>query len=98
MQAPPQGRQIMDVGEGLRSLGLGQYEAAFHDNAIDGKVLPKLTSEDLKELGVVCVGHRRTLLSAIAELSATPASPVALPSAAQAESPDAAERRQLTVM
>src|SRR5271170_1457814 len=100
MQAPPQGRQIMDVGEWLRSLGLGQYEAAFHDNAIDGKVLPKLTSEDLKELGVVSVGHRRTLLSAIAELSATPASPIAVPSAAQADgpAPDAAERRQLTVM
>ena len=52
MQAPPQGRQVMDMGDWLRSLGLDQYEAAFRDNAIDGKVLPKLTSEDLKELGV----------------------------------------------
>jgi class 3 adenylate cyclase/predicted ATPase len=100
MQAPPQGRQVMDVGDWLRSLGLDQYEAAFRDNAIDGKVLPKLTAEDLKELGVASVGHRRTLLSAIAELSATLASPVPVPSAAPAESPapDAAERRQLTVM
>ena len=90
----------MDVGDWLRSLGLGQYETDFRDNAIDGKVLPKLTSEDLKELGVASVGHRRTLLSAIAELSATPASPIAVPSAAPAEgpAPDAAERRQLTVM
>ena len=100
MQAPPQGRQIMDVGNWLGSFGLGQYETAFRDNAIDGKVLSKLTSEDLKELGVVSVGHRRTLLSAIAELSATPASAIAVPSAAPAEgpAPDAAERRQLTVM
>jgi class 3 adenylate cyclase len=100
MQAPPQGRQMMDVGDWLRSLGLGQYEAAFLDNAIDGKVLPKLTADDLKDLGVTIVGHRRIILSAIVELSGTPASPIAVPSAAQAESPapDAAERRQLTVM
>jgi class 3 adenylate cyclase len=100
MQAPPRGRQIMDVGDWLRSLGLGQYEAAFFDNAIDGKVLPKLTTEDLRELGVASVGHRRTILSAIAELSTAPAPPVAASRTAQPESPglDAAERRQLTVM
>ena len=42
----------MDVGEWLRGLGLGQYETAFRENEIDGEVLPKLTAEDLKELGV----------------------------------------------
>jgi hypothetical protein len=51
------------------SLGLGQYEAAFRDNAIDEKVLPRLTAEDLKDLGVGLVGHRRTLLDAIAAQS-----------------------------
>src|SRR5271166_1800751 len=60
----------MDVGDWLRSLGLGQYEAAFRENAIDGKVLPRLTAEDLKDMGVVIVGHRRTMLSAIEALSA----------------------------
>src|SRR5271165_3973763 len=59
----------MDVGDWLRSLGLGQYEAAFRENAIDGKVLPKLTAEDLKDLGVNLVGHRRMMLSAIEALS-----------------------------
>ena len=55
----------MDVVVWLRSLGLEQYEAAFHENAIDEKVLPRLTAEDLKDLGVVIVGHRRTMLDAI---------------------------------
>ena len=41
----------MDMGDSLRSLGLGRYEAAFHENEIDGKVLPKLTAENLKYLG-----------------------------------------------
>jgi class 3 adenylate cyclase len=58
----------MDVGEWLRRFGLGQYEAAFRDNEIDDSVLPSLTAEDLKDLGVVTVGHRRRLLDAIAAL------------------------------
>ena len=58
----------MDIGGWLRELGLGQYEAAFHDNAVDGAILPKLTADDLKEIGVVAVGHRRRLLDAIAAL------------------------------
>jgi hypothetical protein len=52
-----------DVGDWLRSLGLGQYETAFRENAIDDKVLPKLTAEDMKDLGVAIVGHRRMMLS-----------------------------------
>jgi hypothetical protein len=54
----------------LRNLGLGQYESAFRDNEIDGEVLPNLTADDLKDLGVAIVGHRRKLLTAIAELLA----------------------------
>ena len=56
----------MDVGGWLRSLGLEQYEAAFRENEINDRVLPSLTAEGLKDLGVVIVGHRRTLLNAIA--------------------------------
>ena len=52
----------MDVGDWLRSLGLGQYEDAFRENEIDGEILPTLTSEDLKELGVAILGHRRKML------------------------------------
>src|SRR5262245_2870053 len=79
----------------LRSLGLEQYEEAFRENAIDDAVLPSLTAEDLKDLGVGIVGHRRKLLDAIAVLgaatNATSAPPDGLPK-------EAAERRQLTVM
>ena len=58
----------MDLSGWLRSLGLQQYEGAFRENAIEPDVLPKLTNEDLKELGVILVGHRRKLLDAIATL------------------------------
>jgi hypothetical protein len=51
----------IDVGDWLRGLGLGQYEAAFRENEINEKVLPHLTAEDLKDLGVSIVGHRRML-------------------------------------
>jgi SAM domain (Sterile alpha motif) len=66
----------MDLSAWLRGLGLGQYEQAFRDNAIEPEVLPQLTAEDLKEIGVVPVGHRRKLLDAIAALrvSEAPAS------------------------
>ena len=60
----------MDVGGWLRNLGLGKYEVAFHENAIDEQVLRHLTAEDLKEIGVATVGDRRKLLAAIAELAA----------------------------
>ena len=58
----------MDVAVWLRSLGLGKYEAVFRENEIDETVLPILTAEDLKELGVTALGHRRKLLDAIAAL------------------------------
>jgi hypothetical protein len=53
---------------GSRNLGLGKYEAAFRDNAIDEQGLRHLTTEDLQEIGVAAVGDRRKLLAAIAEL------------------------------
>jgi SAM domain (Sterile alpha motif) len=58
----------MDVVIWLRGLGLGKYEAAFRENEIDETVLPSLTHETLKELGVTAVGHRLKLLDAIAAL------------------------------
>ena len=58
----------MELAVWLRSLGLEQYEAAFRENAITEKLLPKLTAEDLKDLGISVVGHRRELLNAIADL------------------------------
>jgi class 3 adenylate cyclase/predicted ATPase len=87
----------MDVAAWLRDLGLQRYESLFRDHKIDWDVLPKLTSEDLKEIGVLAIGHRRRLLHAIATLgSKTPDS--AAPAAAPGASEQVGERRQLTVM
>jgi hypothetical protein len=58
----------MDVETWLGGLRLGQYRQLFQDNAIDLEVLPHLTSEDLREMGVVAIGHRRKLLQAIEAL------------------------------
>src|SRR6201982_3863804 len=93
----------MDVGGWLRKLGLEQYEAAFLENRIDDTVLPRLTAEDLKDLGMGFVGDRRKLLDAIAALNAeasapTPSSPSDAPLAIEKTAKDAAERRQVTVM
>jgi hypothetical protein len=59
----------MDVVVWLRSLGLGKYEAAFRENDKDETVLPSLTHENLKELGVTSLGHRVKLLDAVAALA-----------------------------
>src|SRR6516225_6248205 len=94
----------MDVGGWLRSLGLERYEAAFRENEIDETVLPSLTHETLKELGVTAVGHRLKLLDAVAALRSdasgkTPSVDAAFSSRTPGASPeDRAERRQVTVM
>ena len=69
----------MDIAAWLRGLGLEQYEAAFRENEIDWAVLPKLTADDLKDLGIGLVGHRRKLLEAIAQLSAADVPPDPIP-------------------
>ena len=87
------GAVAMDIAAWLQSLGLERYEPAFRDNDIDGGVLPNLTAEDLKDLGVVIsVGHRRRLLDAIAALGAE--APAAAVTAAPRDAP--ASRRGRT--
>jgi class 3 adenylate cyclase len=91
----------MDISAWLRSLGLERYEQAFRENAIDEASLPKLTAEDLRDLGVTAVGHRRILLDAITALR-TEHSCKATEHSAEPDRSGAkamgAERRQLTVM
>jgi class 3 adenylate cyclase/predicted ATPase len=91
----------MDISAWLRSLDLERYEQAFRENAIDEASLPKLTVEDLRDLGVTAVGHRRILLDAIAALRAE----ISRDTSERSVEPDrsyskatGAERRQLTVM
>jgi class 3 adenylate cyclase/predicted ATPase len=94
----------MNIVVWLRRLGLGGYEAAFRENEIDERILLSLTQEDLKEIGVGPVGHRRMLLEAIAALrtetsTKTPSADPATTDSAPSISPeDRAERRQVTVM
>ena len=97
----------MDIEEWLRGLGLEQYIAAFRENHVEGAVLLRLSAEDLKDIGINSVGHRRKLLEAIAELQdkATPSSPptggkstVSVSQLVTQPPSSGAERRQLTVM
>jgi class 3 adenylate cyclase/predicted ATPase len=97
----------VDVGAWLRGLGLGQYEQVFRDNGVDAEVLPELTAEHLKELGLP-LGPRLKLLKAIAAFrAASPTAGNGEPAASAAEVSESArpgagvpeaERRQLTVM
>jgi hypothetical protein len=84
----------MNIAAWLRGIGLEEYAPAFHDNRIDMRVLPKLTADDLKELGVTTIGDRRILLDAIAALreptSHSAGKPAPAPPTAAAE----AERRR----
>jgi class 3 adenylate cyclase/predicted ATPase len=80
----------MEIAQWLQQLGLEQYEPAFRANAIDDSVLRQLTADDLKELGVTMLGHRRKLLDAITQLASAPAQPAA--------TPVEAERRQLSIL
>src|SRR5215471_3890475 len=104
MCAPPIVGTVMDIVVWLRSLGLGKYEAAFRENEIDETVLPSLTEEHLKQLGVSALGHRVKLLDAIAALRHDTGAPglstdqKTAPAAPSASTEDRAERRQVTVM
>ncbi len=94
----------MDIVVWLRGLGLGKYEAAFRENEIDETVLPSLTEDHLKQLGISALGHRVKLLDAIAALRSdasgkTPSVDAATASSTPSPHPeDRAERRQVTVM
>ena len=103
-------RGQMNIAVWLKSLGLEQYVSVFDDNAIDAEILPRLTAEDLKEIGVGALGHRKRILEAIAAMegqpeavsakpaSASPRCRLRLSGSANLDRPREAERRQLTVM
>ena len=84
----------MDIDGWLRGIGLAQYAEMFRANDIDIELLGRLSNDDLKEIGIVSLGHRKKLLAAIAALAGV-ASP---PPATEPKGYDAAERRQVTVM
>ncbi|ANW02050.1 hypothetical protein LMTR13_19635 [Bradyrhizobium icense] len=107
MTAPFLREVDVDIADWLRRLGLHQYESVFRDNDVDAETLPSLTADDLRELGIASLGHRKKLLSAIAALSPTLGKNLEEdrgppPAEASASRPSTktrpAERRHLTVM
>ena len=88
---------MQQLAHWLEKLGMPEYAERFAENKIDVSVLPHLTDQDLKDIGVA-LGHRRKILAAIAEFAgAAPAvsQPVL---AAEPKTRDSAERRQVTVL
>ena len=94
------------AGTHQEKLDLGQYAQRFAENDISFAVLPDLTDQNLKEIGV-SLGHRLQLLRAIAELPSgekeVPKPPLASvsPKTAASIAPPAGatgERRHVTVM
>ena len=89
----------VDIAAWLIGLGLERYVEAFDANDVDAAVLRTLSADDLRELGVTSLGHRKKLLEAIADFQEPAAAPTATPAeAGAAATPRDAERRQLTVL
>lgn len=86
----------LDIDTWLQQLGLAQYGPVFRDNDVDLHLLLRLSDADLRDIGVASLGHRRRLLSAVAELAASPAAAASFSQAAAAGLTP--ERRQLTVL
>ena len=91
------GQPVEQIADWLEKLGLGQYAKLFADNDIDGSVLPHLTDQDLKDLGV-SLGHRRKIFAAINKgvASVQPLAEVEL--FEEPKTADAPERRYVTVL
>jgi class 3 adenylate cyclase len=87
----------LNIDGWLRRIGLAQYAEMFRANDIDIELLGRLTNDDLKDIGVASLGHRKKLLEAIVELAgAAPVLPQ--PALIEPKSPDTAERRHVTVL
>jgi hypothetical protein len=74
---------VQEIEDWLASLGMPEYAHRFSENHIDFSVLRDLTDQDLKDLGVLSLGHRRKIIRAISEHahSVTPPSPITAASA-----------------
>ncbi len=83
----------MPIEQWLKRLGLERYAAAFAANDVTDDLLPTLTADDLRDIGVTSVGHRRRILDAIASARIQPSA-----AAVQPAPEPLAERRQVSVM
>jgi class 3 adenylate cyclase len=91
---------MQQIADWLKKLGMSEYTDRFVENHIDESIIRELTDQDLKDLGVVSLGHRCKLLRAIRDLGNVPVAVTAAPAPAATEPTrrDDAERRQPTVM
>jgi class 3 adenylate cyclase len=101
---------MQEIADWLKGLGMSEYAPRFAENDVDCTILGDLTDQDLKDLGVVSLGHRRKLLRAIASLGDAPVAAAATssegalsqtslePDAARPSQDIAGERRYLAVM
>jgi class 3 adenylate cyclase len=87
---------MQQIADWLEKLGMSEYAQRFRDNGIDVSVLPHLTDQDLKDIGVL-LGHRRKMLAAITELVGAVQAPPQ-PALTEPKPQDTAEHRQVTVM
>ena len=93
---------MQQIADWLKKLGMSEYAERFAESDIDIDVLSELTDHDFDRLGV-SLGHRRKMLRAIRELSASPIAASTERRASARTVPksvpkDTAERRQVTVM
>src|SRR6476646_5509112 len=94
----------MELAAWLRALNLSQYETVFEENSVTADLLPSLTAEDLKDLGITAVGHRRRLLDAISALRTDTVPPASANADVQSndhyyqKANSTAERRYISVM
>ena len=91
----------LDIAAWLKNLGLERYAQTFAENDVDDGLLRRLTPDDLKDLGIASLGHRKRLLDAIAALdlaNVAVSEPTGGARSGNTPQPREAERRQLTVM
>ncbi|KAF8756315.1 hypothetical protein HU200_011137 [Digitaria exilis] len=67
--------EVADVAGWLWRMGMGRYAAAFQAHEVDAEVLPCLTMDDLRDMGIGAVGARRKLFCAIQRLATPPQPP-----------------------
>ena len=88
---------MQSIADWLNNLSMSEYAQRFAENDIDIAVLPDLTDQHLKDLGV-SLGHRLKMLRAIRELASDTPVTAHPPVVTESKPQDAAERRQITVM
>ena len=86
---------MQQIADWLKELDMAESAERFAEKHIDIGVLRDLTDQDLKDLGIVSIGHRRKMLRAISELAEAGTVPPCPPPTSLSKSHYYAERRQL---